>query len=142
MLSISEGLPRERIRPRRSGHLRGRVATPGVCPLLHTHTTSVFRFTRICPDAESNSPATPKNQIWDKSRSQWYLFHSGCGIKSGIHTTFLARSCGSTVNQQNLGKPAQLSNHKWKTLCCTHHTHARETTHYVITERAVCSETR
>ena len=39
----------------------------------------------------------PKNQIWDKSRNQWYLSHSGCGIKSGIHTTFLARNCGSTV---------------------------------------------
>ena len=31
----------------------------------------------------------PKNQIWDESRNKWYLSHSGCGIKSGIHTTFL-----------------------------------------------------
>ena len=30
-------------------------------------------------------------------RKSWYLSRSGCGIKSGIHTTFLARSCGSTV---------------------------------------------
>ena len=36
----------------------------------------------------------PKNQIWDKSRNKWYLSHSGCGIKSGIHTTFPARNCG------------------------------------------------
>ena len=36
----------------------------------------------------------PKNQIWDESRNKWYLSHSGCGIKSGIHTTFrLARAC-------------------------------------------------
>ena len=27
-------------------------------------------------------------------RNKWYLSHSGCGIKSGIHTTFLARNCG------------------------------------------------
>ena len=36
----------------------------------------------------------PKNQIWDLSRKKWSLSHSGCGIKSGIHTTFPARNCG------------------------------------------------
>ena len=30
----------------------------------------------------------------DSSWNKWYLSHSGCGIKSGIHTTFLARNCG------------------------------------------------
>ena len=37
------------------------------------------------------------NQIWDLSRNKWYLSQSGCGIKSGIHTTFLARNCGSVA---------------------------------------------
>ena len=43
-------------------------------------------------------PCNHKNQIWDKSRNKWYLSHSGCGIKSGIHTTFLARNCGLIVS--------------------------------------------
>ena len=44
----------------------------------------------------------PKNQIWDLSRNKWYLSQSGygCGIKSGINTTFLARNCGSALTAQ------------------------------------------
>ena len=41
----------------------------------------------------------PKNQIWDLSRNKWYLSQSGCGIKSGIHTTFLASNCGSALTR-------------------------------------------
>jgi len=55
----------------------------------------VFSFSRDRSRCGIKS-CNPKNQIWDKSRNQWYLSHSGCGIKSGIHTTFLARNCGST----------------------------------------------
>ena len=55
---------------------------------------AVFSFPRDRSRCVIKS-CTPKNQIWDKSRNQWYLSHSGCGIKSGIHTTFLARNCGS-----------------------------------------------
>ena len=62
-----------------------------------THLHSVFSFSRDrsrCGIISCN----PKNQIWDKSRNnQWYLSHSGCAIKSGIHTTFLAHNCGSTA---------------------------------------------
>ena len=43
----------------------------------------------------------PKNQIWDLSRNKWYLSQSGCGIKSGINTTFLARNCGSALTAQS-----------------------------------------
>ena len=57
---------------------------------------AVFSFSRDRSRCGIKS-CNPKNQIWDKSRNQWYLSHSGCGIKSGIHTTFLARNCGSTV---------------------------------------------
>ena len=39
----------------------------------------------------------PKNQIRDHPEKEWYLSHSGCGIKSGINTTFLARNCGTSV---------------------------------------------
>ena len=57
---------------------------------------SVFSFYRD-RSRSGIKPCNPKNQIWDKSRNKWYLSHSGCGIKSGIHTTFLAHSCGSTT---------------------------------------------
>ena len=39
----------------------------------------------------------PKNQIRDHPEKKWYLSQSGCGIKSGINTTFLARNCGSVA---------------------------------------------
>ena len=39
----------------------------------------------------------PKNQIRDHPEKKWYLSQSGCGIKSGINTTFLARNCGTSV---------------------------------------------
>ena len=54
---------------------------------------SVFSFSRD-RSRSGIKPCNHKNQIWDKSRNKWYLSHSGCGIKSGIHTTFLARTCG------------------------------------------------
>ena len=53
----------------------------------------VFSFSRD-RSRSGIKPCNHKNQIWDKSRNKWYLSHSGCGIKSGIHTTFLARNCG------------------------------------------------
>jgi hypothetical protein len=34
----------------------------------------------------------PKNQIRDHPEKKWYLSQSGCRIKSGINTTFLART--------------------------------------------------
>ena len=39
-------------------------------------------------------PCNPKSQIRDYPEKKWYLSQSGCGIKSGINTTFLARNCG------------------------------------------------
>ena len=36
---------------------------------------------------------------------KWYLSQSGCGIKSGINTTFLARNCGSVSVAPELTMP-------------------------------------
>ena len=47
----------------------------------------------------------PKNQIWDNPEIKWYLSQSGCGIKSGINTTFLARNCGSVSVAPELTMP-------------------------------------
>ena len=45
-------------------------------------------------------PCNPKNQIWDNPEKKWYSSQSGCGIKTGINTTFLARNCGSALTAQ------------------------------------------
>ena len=50
-------------------------------------------------------PCNPKNQIWDHPEKKWYLSQSGCGIKSGINTTFLARNCGSVSVAPELTMP-------------------------------------
>jgi hypothetical protein len=66
------------------------------CVGLSVVTCAVLSFSRDRSRCGIKS-CNPKNQIWDKSRNQWYLSHSGCAIKSGIHTTFLAHNCGSTA---------------------------------------------
>jgi hypothetical protein len=47
----------------------------------------------------------PKNQMRDNPEKKWYLSQSGCGIKSGINTTFLARNCGSVSVAPELTMP-------------------------------------
>jgi hypothetical protein len=55
---------------------------------------SVFHLRSRCG---IKSLHNPKNQIWDTSRNQWYLSHSGCGIKSEYIPLFwhaaVARLC-------------------------------------------------
>ena len=50
-------------------------------------------------------PCNPKNQIWDNPEKKWYLSQSGCGIKSGIKTTFLARKTVAASRQNSLTMP-------------------------------------
>ena len=54
---------------------------------------SVFPISRDWSRSGIKS-CNPKNQIRDHPE-KWYLSQSGCGIKSGINTTFLARKMGS-----------------------------------------------
>jgi len=51
-------------------------------------------FTGIGAEAES-SPVTLRIKYGIIPKNSWYFSQSGCGIKSGINTTFLARNCGS-----------------------------------------------
>ena len=72
-------------------------------------TRSVFSISRD-RSRSGIKPCNHKNQIWDKSRNKWYLSHSGCGIKSGIHTTFLARNCGFVSRRAcTLGRARELA---------------------------------
>ena len=86
--------------------------------------SAVFSFSRD-RSRSGIKPCNHKNQIWDKSRNKWYFSHSGCGIKSGIHTTFLARNCGlslcvSVTRARARARGARVSTH----ITCTHSTHA------------------
>ena len=65
---------------------------------------SVFSISRDWSRSEIKS-CNPKNQIWDNPEIKWYLSQSGCGIKSGINTTFLARNCGSVSVAPELTMP-------------------------------------
>ena len=62
------------------------VRTPFIGPVWN-----IYRYRSRCGIKSCN----PKNQIWGDTEKSWYLSRSGCGIKSGIHTTFVARTCGS-----------------------------------------------
>ena len=71
---------------------------------------TVFHISRDWSRSRIKS-CNPKNQIWDLSRNKWYLSQSGCGIKSGINTTFLARNCGSALRgsaEKNITEPGVL----------------------------------
>ena len=61
----------------------------------------------ICGDRSRSEikSCNPKNQMWDNPEKKWYLSQSGCGIKSGINTTFLARNCGSVSVAPELTMP-------------------------------------
>ena len=76
---------------------RGRHHSPH--RILYGFTETVFQISRDRSRSRIKS-CNPKNQIWDLSRNKWYLSQSGCGIKSGINTTFLARNCGSALTAQ------------------------------------------
>ena len=69
------------------------------CACACAHVNRVFDISRDWSRSRIKS-CNPKNQIWDFSRNKWYLSQSGCGIKSGINTTFLARNCGSALTAQ------------------------------------------
>ena len=60
---------------------------------------AVFHISRDWSRSRIKS-CNPKNQIWDNPEKKWYLSQSGCGIKTGINTTFLARNCGSALTAQ------------------------------------------
>ena len=78
-----------------AGGARGRArAAPG----------PVLPISRDWSRSEIKS-CNPKNQIWDNPEIKWYLSQSGCGIKSGINTTFLARNCGSVSVAPELTMP-------------------------------------
>jgi hypothetical protein len=50
----------------------------------------------MSPEAKSNA-VTLRITYGIIPEKKWHLSQSGCGIKSGINTTFLARNCGSVA---------------------------------------------
>ena len=75
--------------------------------VLRLRPTSVHPVWNIYRDRSRSEikSCNPKNQIWDNPEIKWYLSQSGCGIKSGINTTFLARNCGSVSVAPELTMP-------------------------------------